>query len=213
MARRVEPGEDFKRMLRTQVRMSRQVKLMGKHLLDLSQMMNKNYGRSGSMTPTDTSEGSAPVSEAPPSHAASLDSRGGQGIIALLVEGNYQSEWAALSSLLFNLGIAQASVAGDPAQVGASGAEALSRFDLVFMPIEMNPPLARSIQKHIRSVNYRAVFVAVTSGPAESENLRTDWEQWYSEVISARASMDQLNDLIHRHYQPLDSSSIISSIM
>lgn len=164
------------------------------------------------MTPTATSESSVPISDVPLSSVASEFHRA-QGILALLVEGDYQHEWAALSALLFNLGIAQASVGGDPAQVGASGAEALSRFDLVFMPIEMNPPLARSIQHHIRGVNYRAVFVAVTNGPAETENLRTDWDQWYTEVISSRASIDQLNELIHRHYQPLDTSSIISSII
>lgn len=210
MARRVEPGEDFKRLLRTQVRMSRQIKLMGKHLLDLSQLVNKN---TGFMDPqTDSSESSIQISDVPLSNAPSDYHRGGQGVLALLVEGDYQKEWAALSRLLFSLGISQASVGGDPAQVGASGADSLSRFDLIFMPIEMNPPLARSIQKHIRGVNYRAVFVAVTNGPAESENLRTDWDQWYTEVISSRASMDQVNELIHRHYQPLDTSSILSSM-
>lgn len=212
MARRVEPGEDFKRLLRTQVRMSRQIKLMGKHLLDLSQLVNKNAGFMDPMSQTDTSESSIPISDVPLSNIPS-EYHGGQGILALLVEGDYQNEWATLSGLLFTLGISQASVGGDPAQVGASGADNLSRFDLIFMPIEMNPPLARSIQKHIRGVNYRAVFVAVTNGPAESENLRTDWDQWYTEVISSRASMDQVNELIHRHYQPLDTSSILSSII
>lgn len=205
------PTDELKRILQGQVRASQQMKVMGKNLLDLTQLVHANMGREKQASPVDTTS-SYPVSDIISTTPMEYHSPGlaqpGQGIVALLVEGNYMQDWATLSQNLFGLGIAQASVAGRAELVRAAGSEALGRFDLVFMPAGTEAKLARQIYEAIREYNYRAVFVAVTEGPAEQEHLLVDWDQWYQEVLSARASVEELSCLINRHFQPLAATVI-----
>jgi hypothetical protein len=205
--------EELKRIIQAQVKMSQQMKLMGKNLLDLTQLIHANQGRDKQESPVDSSSSTYPVSDIV--STTPMDYQLGpslaqptQGIMALLVEGDYLKEWATLSQNLFGLGIAQASVAGRPELVRASGTAALSRFDIVFMPADTDVKTARQVYEAIRECNYRAVFVAVTEGPAEQEHLLVDWDQWYQEVLSARASVEEIGCLINRHFQPLATTVI-----
>lgn len=204
--------EELKRIIQAQVKMSQQMNLMGKNLLDLTKHIHENQGREKQESPVDSSS-SYPVSDIISTtpmeyHLGPSLPQPSQGIMVLLIEGDYSQEWATLSQNLFGLGIAQASVAGRAELVRASGTAALSRFDIVFMPADTDAKVAKQIYEMIRECNYRAVFVAVTEGPAEQEHLLVDWDQWYQEVISARASVEEISCLINRHFQPLATTVI-----
>lgn len=196
----MDPREELRRIVRAQLETSKQIKILGKNLLDLSQLVQAQLCRDKQSSPIDSA--STDFTTSLPSSEATKST---QGLVALLVDGDYRYEWANLSNSLFNLGIAQASVIGDLSIISATGFEPMARFDLIFMPYSMNQEQARLIQRFIREVNYHAIFIAVSGSLAPPRN---DPNPWFSEVITADASMGQIGDLVNRLYHPLDHSMI-----
>lgn len=210
---RPDPNEELKKILQSQVSLSKQVTAMGKNLLDLTKIVHDRLQQTASPTPS-SSEGDSTTY--PVSNISMLSHHSqpmslvlpSQGIVALFVEGDYRHEWANLSNNLFQLNIGQASIPGDPSIFATTDNDTLARFDLIFFPYSLDHTAIRSIQMQMRSLNYRSVFVAVTED-GHGQNFHMAWDQWFNDAITASASIFDLQQLIHRHFEPLHSQPLI----
>ncbi len=176
-------------ILKLEMQAIKQIKLLGKNLLDLSQIVEDHINRGKSPIDSETTYHTDSIESTytvvPPEHSKRCN--------AILVEGNYTKEWAYLSRMLFQLDVLQSSVGGETEIIAVAGNE-LEKYDIVFMPKDMDIVRAFQIQDTIKKVNPNASFVAV--GDIQ---LHEDYPWWSDDHIGLHPSIDQLGGLIQRH--------------
>lgn len=178
----------MQRIVRAQLESSRQIKVLGKNLLELTQIVESNISREVSPSPEAADSGSSLASFVPVPEGISLH--------ALFIEGNYMEEWASLSKRLFQMGISQATAPADARAIALAGSD-LCRFDLVFLPAKLDASKVFDIEMHIHRHNYHAIFIGVRN---PGTRLPT-YDPGFTEIIGADESLASLYELITHHFQ------------
>lgn len=177
----------MQRIVRAQLESSRQIRVLGKNLLELTQIVESNISREGSLKPNVSRE----VSPSP----KATDS--GPSLHALFIEGNYMEEWASLSKHLFQMGISQATAPADAQAISLAGSD-LCRFDLVFLPAKLDASKVFDIEMHIHRHSHHAIFIGVQS----PGSWLLGHDPGFTEVIHADESLASLYKLVARHFRP-----------
>lgn len=200
-----EDGPLFERLLKLQLESSKQLKDLGKNVLDLAHIVESHINRAEQESPIDsipssqlTASTTNPISI--PAGEAQLSSEPDNSqafhpFSALLIDGNYRVEWAKLSECLFRYGITQASVPADIPSLIAAGKD-LERFTLIMIPSHLDHGFIYELEMAIRQFNPSAIFIGVTDS-YQGQEIKAHGLWNFNYVIDANNSVESIGSIIH----------------
>jgi len=203
-----EMSEDtplFERLVKLQLESSKQLKELGKNVLDLAQIVESHINRAEQESPID----SLPSTQLTASTTNPTSIPAGEGQIssepannqtphllsALLIDGNYRVEWAKLSECLFRYGITQASVPADIPSLVAAGKD-LERFALFMIPSHLEHGFIYELEMAVRQFNPNAIFIGVTDS-YHGQGIKAHGLWNFNYVVDTDNPVESIGNIIH----------------